>query len=407
MYKIAKPLFLVCETPLHAGSGDSLGVVDLPIQRERHTSFPKIEGSSLKGALRQAFEDLSVPVQSDPEKKYKLIGNGSGKKLREACIRLDAEWKKKEKDEKGVEKEVNQTDKKGNVLTRYQEAIALTFGPEEAGGDGHAGALGFSDARLLLFPVKSMKGVFAWITCPKVLQQFYRDMSLTEYKDHGAIIDALAVLPLSTPQKCDDDDTGEGCSLFLQPESDKIVLEEYTFPISYNKDNAELSSLLSFLAQQLFPVPESGQTDIYEYWRKKLKNDVVVLTNEDFTDFVNLSTEVITRTKIDSETGTVAQGQLFTEEYLPAESIMYSLVLASPIFKENDTDKGIFNLSTYIPSFEECESEESRVMKFFETVLPDVVQIGANATLGKGLVRTRFLPLPCEDQNGGTEDAPV
>ena len=403
MYKTATSLFLVCETPLHAGSGDSLGVVDLPIQRERHTSFPKIEGSSLKGALRQAFEDLSVPVQSDPEKKYKLIVNASGKKLREACIRLDAEWKKKEKDEKGVEKEVNQTDKKGNVLTRYQEAIALTFGPEEAGGDGHAGALGFSDARLLLFPVKSMKGVFGWVTCPKVLQQFYRDMSLTELKDGEAIAHSLTLNALTTPKK--PEEVSGGCSLFLKSDSNEIVLEEYTFGIEYNEDEG-LAVLLDFLAKKVFPKPEEDQLDIYEYWRKKLKTDVVVLTNEDFTDFVNLSTEVITRTKIDNETGTVAQGQLFTEEYLPAESIMYSLVLASPIFKENDAEKGIFSMSEDNPCFTGCENEESKVMKFFETALPEVIQVGGNATLGKGLVRTRVFYESSVTENGGAEDAP-
>ncbi|HRI29847.1 MAG TPA: hypothetical protein PK715_17435, partial [Chitinophagales bacterium] len=32
---------LICETPLHAGTGDDLGFVNLPIQRERHTDFPK------------------------------------------------------------------------------------------------------------------------------------------------------------------------------------------------------------------------------------------------------------------------------------------------------------------------------------------------------------------------------
>ena len=60
MFKIARPLFLICETPLHAGSGDALGVVDLPIQRERHTGFPKIEASSLKGALRESFEEKFI-----------------------------------------------------------------------------------------------------------------------------------------------------------------------------------------------------------------------------------------------------------------------------------------------------------------------------------------------------------
>lgn len=368
MYKIANPLFLVCETPLHAGSGDSLGVVDLPIQRERHTSFPKIEGSSLKGALRQASEDLSVPIQSDPENKYKLIDKSSGKKLREACAQLDAVWKKKEKDKDGGEKEVDQKDKKGNVLTKYQEAITLTFGPEEAGGDGHAGALGFSDARLLLFPVKSMKGVFAWVTCPKVLQQFKKDMALTGSPYPNELPARGTVVP-------------QECTLFVKDK--RVVLEEYTFTVNEDAGDA------GFCTQLATWLSDNVTSD--NFWKNKIKNDIVVLSDEDFADFVNLSTEMITRTKIDNATGTVAQGQLFTEEYLPAESVMYSLVLASPIFKENDDDKGVFGMSPDNPCFTECENEESKVMKFFETALPDVIQIGGNATLGKGLVRIKIM----------------
>lgn len=43
MFKSAKPVFLIVETSLHAGSGSDLGIVDLPIQREKHTDYPKIE----------------------------------------------------------------------------------------------------------------------------------------------------------------------------------------------------------------------------------------------------------------------------------------------------------------------------------------------------------------------------
>ena len=38
-------------TPCHAGSGSSMGIVDLPIQRERHTNWPVIQSSGVKGAL--------------------------------------------------------------------------------------------------------------------------------------------------------------------------------------------------------------------------------------------------------------------------------------------------------------------------------------------------------------------
>ena len=56
MFKRAKPLFLIVEPPLHAGSGSDLGIVDLPIQREKHTDYPKIEASGLKGSIREIFD---------------------------------------------------------------------------------------------------------------------------------------------------------------------------------------------------------------------------------------------------------------------------------------------------------------------------------------------------------------
>ena len=36
-------------TSVHWGAGTSLGAVDLPIQRERHTDWPNGAGSALKG----------------------------------------------------------------------------------------------------------------------------------------------------------------------------------------------------------------------------------------------------------------------------------------------------------------------------------------------------------------------
>jgi CRISPR-associated protein Cmr4 len=321
MYKIVKPVFLVCETPLHAGSGDSLGVVDLPIQRERHTFFPKVEASSLKGAIRQACEDQNPRCTSD--------------------------------------------------FSEYKTALELVFGPEDAGNDGFAAALGFTDARLLLFPVKSMKGVFAWITCPKVLSQFYKDFSLG----------GVTCLPLvnalnggAIPA------VPNGSSLSV---GESVVLEEYTFNIRTKPVPRDAASLLAdWLANNVTDDP---------FWKEKMKKDIIVLPDDDFADFVNLSTEVITRTKISNVTGTVEQGMLFTEEYLPAESVLYSLVLASPIFKEKDEEKGIFRSDNENECFTACPNEEDKVMKFFEKALPKVIQIGGNATLGKGLVRTKPL----------------
>jgi len=65
-----KPFFIKAITPLHVGSGSDLGVVDMPIQRESHTGFPKIEASSLKGSIRSEIE---YKAQNDKEKMASFI----------------------------------------------------------------------------------------------------------------------------------------------------------------------------------------------------------------------------------------------------------------------------------------------------------------------------------------------
>lgn len=319
---------MLVETPLHVGTGMELGEVDLPIQREKHTGFPKIESSGLKGSIREVFENITD--KSRLKKEFPSIENND-------------EW---------------------------DEAVWLAFGPEE--GDTHSGALGFTDARLLLFPVKSMKGVFAWITCPYVLERFKNELKLTDMKTEA--IEEKIKVP-------DPNSIVEGSSLAFDS---KIVLEEYTFAVTLSQD---LEKFAEWLAQSIFPNPQN-ESDPYRFWREKMKKDIIVLSDDDFRDFVNLSTEVTTRIKIDNKTGTTQEGALFSEEYLPQESVLYSLALATPIFVKNNKDKGIFK--------REGKKEEDLVLEFFKAGLPEIIQIGGNATIGKGLVRTKVW----EVQNG-------
>ena len=309
MYRTSKPLFLVTQTSLHAGSGDALGVVDLPIQRERHTDFPKIEASSLKGALREAFEEKFPKRHEDPN-------------------------------------------------------IIAVFGRED--GDAGAAAIGMTDARLLLFPVKSMKGVFAWVTCPRVLKQLERDFNLTpEYKTFK--INGLSDLNVGACFLMNDRATT------LKVGVGNILLEEYAFTSSGISLTVGEQPLQNWLVEKL---GFDANTEVY--WHNKMLNDIVVLSDDDFKDFVNLSTEVITRIKIDNNTGTVAAGALFTEEYLPSESILYSIILASPEFKKEEERRQL--------------GDENAIMGFFETNLSSIsiIQLGGNATLGKGILRTKL-----------------
>jgi len=316
MYKIARPFFIIVETSLHVGSGIELGVVDMPIQREKHTGFPKIEASGLKGCIREAFEKATGEIL--------LVGHAK----------------------------VNDSNR--------AETISLAFGPENE--EAYAGALGFTDARLLLFPVKSMKGIFAWITCPKVLDVFKRDLKLAGIKN--------------IPNIPDEKTTPNNCQLFIR--DNNIVLEEYTFAVKKDDDGQGIcSKFAEWLSKKVIPNgPE------YNYWREKIKNDFVVLPDDDFRDFVNLSTEVITRTKINNKTGTVEEGALFTEEYIPSETIIYSLALSTRVHKSKDSEKGVFQETN-------DKSGEELVMDYFIKGLPEVVQIGGNKTIGKGVVRTK------------------
>ncbi len=117
-------------TPCHAGSGSSTGVVDLPIQRERHTNWPMIQASGIKGAMRAHFDRFKEAIKEKPEKE------------------------------------------------QFDKLTATIFGTSETGDSGHAGALSVGDARILAYPMRSNIAPFVWITCPAVLNRVNRDLSM-------------------------------------------------------------------------------------------------------------------------------------------------------------------------------------------------------------------------------------
>ena len=302
MYKKAEIFYIHMITSTHVGSGQDLGIVDMPIQRESHTGFPKIEGSSLKGSIREAIEQ-------------KLDANNN----------------------LGNDIQIHQVF--GYDETNASEDIKKIFEKEKQ--KQYAGALGFSDARILLFPVKSVKGVFAYVTSKEVLKRFKRDLEICKVEN---IFEIPAKNSITKESK-------------IKLKDDIVILEEYSFKV---EEKEKTTQLAEFLAKQ---------TGI-----EGIKEKLIILEDDVFKDFVTQFTEVITRTKIDNATGTVKDGALFTEEYLPAEAVMYSLVMASPVFApiEDKNKKGLDN--------------EEKVLEFFKEV-PEVIQIGGNATIGKGICK--------------------
>jgi CRISPR-associated protein Cmr4 len=115
-------LTMYAVTPCHAGSGSSLGVIDLPIQRERHTQWPVIHASGLKGAMRAQFDHSKGSIQAGTS---------------------------------------------GNLTE-------LIFGSETS---EYAGSLAVSDARILAYPMRSSCAPFVWVTSPAVLSRLNRDLT--------------------------------------------------------------------------------------------------------------------------------------------------------------------------------------------------------------------------------------
>ncbi len=114
----SKPFLIHALSPLHAGTGHAVDVVDLPTARMKATGIPYVPGSSIKGVLRDA--------------------------------------------------------RKNNDSSE----IAAVFGPSDK-PDEHAGALVVGDARLLALPVRSFRGTFCWVTSPLLLFLAQRDLATT------------------------------------------------------------------------------------------------------------------------------------------------------------------------------------------------------------------------------------
>lgn len=296
-------LGLLAETAVHAGVGTQVGVVDLPIQRERHTGWPTIYGSGLKGVLR----DEARP------------GGWSA------------------------------------------EEVVAVFGPEpdrpEGPGDGErrAGVLAISDARILLFPVRAAGMAFAWVTCPLALARLARDA------DHAGL-PAPPSVP-GTPEA--------GKRALVVPSwpgrERGALIEEFVYDAA---PAAELQELARWIGERLMPTGTA-----YAYWRDQLPRALALLHDDDFTDFVRHATEIVTRVRLD-ESKTVESHALWSEEHLPADTLLYAFVAAWR--SDGAAPETVRTPSALMRRLQELVDRRR------------VIQIGGKETVGRGFVALRL-----------------
>lgn len=226
-------------TPCHAGSGSALGVVDLPIQRERHTNWPMIQASGVKGAFRANFDRYKNNLSDE---------------------------------EKG----------KVNEINKLADSI---FGTSE--GTGYAGSSSFSDAKILAYPMRSDVSPFVWMTCPAVLKRLQKDLSFT-----GENI-----------EKCKIPEVKENEAVLIKGSiSGNVLLEDYEVEVSNNK--------------------KVEGFDVYFEGADRL----ILVSDEVFNYGVTNCTQIMAQIKIDSKTGTTAEGSLRYQEELPSDTLMYTVI---------------------------------------------------------------------------------
>lgn len=268
-----KLLYLFTRTPLHVGAGSSVGAIDQPIVRERHTGFPVIPASSLKGT----FADQWTEIVSD-----KKIGKD------------------------GMESEVT------HGRRNADEGVWL-FGSDDA-NNATAGALQFSEAKLLAFPVRSAKGGFAWITCPLILRRAAREGVLPKAVVPACEPSDNQALFAKTVKKGEKTEAGPiGLDVTIDGQLLKqVVLEEYTFTHA-----EELPDGLGAALQEIMK-----EDDV---WRE-IPSRLVVLSNGMMSFFTQSACEVAQHVAIDDAKGTAKEGALFNQENVPSETVFFTVM---------------------------------------------------------------------------------
>ncbi len=286
----AQIAFVHALSSLHAGTGQGVGVIDLPIAREKATGIPFLPGSSLKGSLRARCTEKECTV---------------------------------------------------------------VFGPETSGiatDNNQASAAQFSDQRLLLLPVRSLAGTFAWVTSPYVLRRFIRDMDDVSIK-HQTSIPHITEL--------NDCFIANESKIKIDANSKMVYLEDLDLT---GKEDPDTTRWATELSKHIFSAePE---------WQQMLIERFCIVHDDVFNFIIDSATEITARIKLKENSKTVQDGGLWYEESLPSETILSGLVLANPVNGSITSEK---------------------VFEILGKLTEKTIQLGGKATVGRGMCRVQLV----------------
>ena len=201
----------------------------------------------------------------------------------------------------------------------------------------------------MLLPVRSLAGVFAWVTSPFILNRFIRDLKMCGIQNG---LPAAVTVPAN-----DQLILTESTALKISTGSNSVILDDYQLSSAGTAAN----DWAEWLANAIQPSdPE---------WQNDFKQRFCIVHDDVFSYFSETGTEVSPRIRIDDETKTASGQALWYEESLPAETFLVSIVVASEVNASPDT-----------------------VFKGLLTVVETPLQFGGGATVGKGFCKAYLYP---------------
>ena len=216
MFAAAEGMFMYVESSCCVGSGEDRLEVDVPIQREAATGYPLCPGSSLKGVLRNRARSQQAPV----------------------------------------------------------ELLGLLGSPPES-EEPQPSSVVVSDALPLLFPVRSLTGLFAWVTSLEVWSRFQPRPGRVRREGPSAAAtaghcprDGRRGSP--SPARREQGNAGAGGAEL----SGHVV--------------AEAGALGAWLADHAFP-----DEPVFDFWRQRAMHGVVILPEGAYRYFVTHATQVV------------------------------------------------------------------------------------------------------------------
>lgn len=380
-YSLADLVFLMPITPVHAGIGRG-GIVDLPIQRDEY-GYPQIYSSSLKGALKTTL--LNAFIEN--------LGN----------------------------------------YDKARKAVVALLGPEPEEGESFESSIAILDANILTMPVRSLRGVYVYVTSPLLLRRFCDVLDLVE-KYQGKNKGQQETKEQSQGKNQGQQETkDQSQSSGLKSEDLRKCIEQiekklpkgHAVCVGDNKEECESIKLKELedkvlLVEEVFLEIKDDLCDKDQNTLKQLKQELrlekplLIFHDDIVNEVIDRSLIRLTRVRLERETKTVGGGP-WIEEYIPPSTVLYTAVLYKTptlswgfinrcvdkpenanyfnCLKElNIINDEIKNINDPLENTRKISLEvREKFKKLITENLKGYLIIGGHETIGKGIVKVQFL----------------